>query len=141
MKCPKCESEMVDGTADIHGTVLRWLFVGLSWESLWFRPQSSSKRSDRELVLDSGNTAGGIAMPAVLHCCDCAQFSGRGMDSAGVAHLTSSVNRSISLVPGGPLRPSRSESVVHLLRSCRGRLRPCDACWRPCQGTKDDGAG
>lgn len=59
MDCPKCGTPMVKGTFSIKGTAWRFLFVGWSWQSLWFTPGDGGKKV---LVLDSSDEPRGAAM-------------------------------------------------------------------------------
>jgi DNA-directed RNA polymerase subunit RPC12/RpoP len=42
--CPYCGGEMVPGTATVAGTLLGFLFVGLSYQHLWFQRDDLPKQ-------------------------------------------------------------------------------------------------
>jgi len=50
MKCPRCSQDMLEGHATVRGTLLGFLFVGLSIQHLWFHSQDGSK----DVVIQSG---------------------------------------------------------------------------------------
>jgi hypothetical protein len=56
MKCPYCDGEMVEGTAQVRGTLLGFLAVGLSHQHLWFRPVDGS--GDEIIIRSAGQRAG-----------------------------------------------------------------------------------
>jgi hypothetical protein len=51
MQCPKCHKGMTSGRVSVQGTVLGFLFFGVSHQQLWW---SGTTRSDREKILGSG---------------------------------------------------------------------------------------
>jgi hypothetical protein len=54
--CPRCDVEFVTGQLSIKGTMPGFVFVGFSWQHLWW----TSTDGSRERLLDSGErcTAG-----------------------------------------------------------------------------------
>ena len=54
MDCPDCHAPMVSGSLFIKGTLPRFLLIGLSWQSLWFREGSPTGRMPKERILDWG---------------------------------------------------------------------------------------
>jgi len=65
MKCPKCETEMKTGSFAVEGTWARFIFlVGMSWQSLWFRPDDRSPGQEKKwLILDSNDSRRGFLCP------------------------------------------------------------------------------
>ncbi len=43
MTCPVCNSELVGGSAEIRGSFFHFLFLGLSYQSLFFRRKNDLK--------------------------------------------------------------------------------------------------
>ena len=43
---------MILGKSSIHGTVLSFLFVGLSWEHLWFSPDGVAQKEEKVIMSD-----------------------------------------------------------------------------------------
>jgi predicted RNA-binding Zn-ribbon protein involved in translation (DUF1610 family) len=56
MKCPYCGGEMVPGAAYISGTLLGMLFIGLSYQHLWFRRLDGSRK---EKIIHSNDERAG----------------------------------------------------------------------------------
>jgi hypothetical protein len=42
-RCPICEGELEQGTVRVHGTLLGFLFFGLSYQRCWFRSSATGK--------------------------------------------------------------------------------------------------
>ena len=51
MQCPKCNTEMDPGQAQVKGSLLGFLIVGLSYQHLYFRADEASLR---EKIIPSG---------------------------------------------------------------------------------------
>jgi len=43
MQCPSCKMEMEAGRAQVKGTILGFLLVGLSYQHLYFLPSQGAK--------------------------------------------------------------------------------------------------
>lgn len=65
MKCPYCEAEMKYGQFVVEGTWVRMLLiVGVSWQSLWFKPDMRAPGEKRkQLVLDGNVKRAGYRCP------------------------------------------------------------------------------
>lgn len=61
MHCPTCGSTMAEGEVSIHGTPLGFLFVGISYQKLWFLQRGFRK----EALIPAWGKAG------AFHCRDC----------------------------------------------------------------------
>lgn len=48
-KCPLCQSELEQGFVSVHGTLLGYLLVGMSYQHCWFKGDESGD----EVVLKS----------------------------------------------------------------------------------------
>lgn len=57
--CPRCGTRMDTGTLEIKGTMLGLFVIGLSYQNLWFRPDSGGDA----LVLRSREPRGGWRCP------------------------------------------------------------------------------
>lgn len=42
-KCPYCNGTIKNGVANIHGTMTGFLFVGFSYQNLYFKPESGQE--------------------------------------------------------------------------------------------------
>src|SRR5262245_43633147 len=51
--CPACGAAMEAGKVSVHGTLLGFLFVGMSYQHCWFRPAASE---DEQVVVQSGRS-------------------------------------------------------------------------------------
>jgi len=54
MTCPGCGGEMVPGVLRVKGTVPGFLFVGFSWQHLWWSDPDET-RASRQKVIASGD--------------------------------------------------------------------------------------
>jgi hypothetical protein len=43
MKCPECQSDLVQGTVAIHGTFLGVIIAGFSYQHLWWKTADQTK--------------------------------------------------------------------------------------------------
>jgi hypothetical protein len=62
MNCPGCHEIMSEGAAQMHGTLLGFLSVGLSYQKLFFRAHEA-KRSEEVSILASGERAKAYRCP------------------------------------------------------------------------------
>lgn len=53
--CPQCGERLEPGRVAVHGTFWGWMFVGWSYQQLWFQPHLGAERR----VLQSGESRRG----------------------------------------------------------------------------------
>ncbi len=65
MRCPVCETNMLDGNYLIEGTAFRFFLIGWSWQSLWFKPNNPKPKQKRKLLIqDRGSERPGKLCPS-----------------------------------------------------------------------------